>query len=99
MPVVENLMVTVLFDLGATHSFISTDLVSKIKKPKEELIEMLLMSTPLGRLLLASKEIGDYEIKIGEVNIENDLVILNQIRRDNGNGNYYFIKLFGLDVK
>ena len=51
--------------------------MSKIKKPKEELIQTLLVTTPLGRLLLANKEIGDYEIKIGEVTIENDLLILD----------------------
>ena len=69
--------IRVLFDTGGAHSLISIDLVSKIKKPKEELIQTLLVSTPLGRLLLANNEIGDYEIKIREVTIENDLLILD----------------------
>ena len=76
-PVIENLTTRVLFDSEATHSFISIDLASKLGKPKKELMEVLLVSTPLGKVLPADKMIEKCEIKIGEVLIENDLVILD----------------------
>ena len=64
--IVENLSIKVFFDPRATHSFISTDLVSKMGKLKKELAEMLLVSTPLGRILSANKTVEKCEIKIGE---------------------------------
>ena len=73
----ENLIAKVLFDSEATYSFISIDLASRIKKPKKELTKILLVITPLERLLSINKEINRCEIKIGEDTIENDLVILN----------------------
>ena len=74
---VKNLITKVLFDLRATHSFISTSLASRIKKPKKDLIELLLVSTPLGKLLPARKEMNICKIKIGENTTEIDLVILD----------------------
>ena len=55
--IIENLTTRVLFDLGATHSFISVDLASKIRKPKKELTEVLLVSSPLGKVLLTDRVI------------------------------------------
>ena len=79
---VENLLARALFDLGATHSFIFIDLAYRIKKSKKELTKTLLVSTPLGKLLLVSEEISRCEIRIGENIIKNDLVVLNLIEFD-----------------
>ena len=62
--VVENLSARVFFDLRTTHSFISADLASKMRKPKKELTEMLLVSTPLGKVLPTDKMLEKCEIKI-----------------------------------
>ena len=75
--VVKNLLAKVLFNPRATHSFIFVDLASKIKKSKKELTKMLLVSTPLGKLLPTSEEINKCEIKIGENITKNDLVVLD----------------------
>ena len=65
MLVVEILLAWALFDLRATHSFISTHLASRIKKSKKALTKTLLVSTPLGKLLPVSEEINRCEIKVG----------------------------------
>ena len=66
---IENLNINALFDHGATNSFISIDLASKMGKPKKELMEVLLVT---GKVLPTDKMIEKCEIKIGEVLIEND---------------------------
>ena len=76
MLMVESLPTKVLFDLGAINSFISIDLVLKIEKPKKELMKILLVSAPLGRILPASEGISECEIKIGKVTTKIDLVVL-----------------------
>ena len=75
--VVKNLSAKVLFDPGATHSFIYVDLAAKMRKSKKELMKTLLVSTPLGKVLTADKILEKCEIKIGGVNTKNDLVILD----------------------
>ena len=74
---VENLLARVLFDPGATHSFISVDLASKLQNLKKSLSEKLLVSTPLGKILSADNMIENCEVKIGDVITKADLVVLN----------------------
>ena len=74
---VENLLARVLFDPGATHSFISVDLASKLQNLKKSLPEKLLVSTPLGKILSADNMIENCEVKIGDVITKVDLVVLN----------------------
>ena len=75
--VIENLIARVLFDPGATHSFIFVDLASKLGKPKKELTKVLLLSTLLGIVLPTDKMIENCEIRTRDVFTENDLVILD----------------------
>ena len=75
--VVENLTARVLFNPGATHSFIPIALTSNIEKPQKELTKMLLVSSLLGKVLLTDKIIEKCDIKIGEALTEIDLMILD----------------------
>ena len=59
------------------HSFILLDLMSKLKRLKKKLDEMLLVSTPLGRILLVIDGINGNEIKIGKLTTEGNLVVLD----------------------
>ena len=73
----ENLIAKVLFNPGATYSFILANLASRIRKPWKELVSKLIVSTPIGKLLHTNEELNKCKIKIGENIIESDLVILN----------------------
>ena len=54
-----------MFNLGAMHSFISINLASKLSKPMEELEQLLIVNTPLRRVLPATDEVKECEIRIG----------------------------------
>ena len=47
----ENLNAKVLFDAGATHSFIFVNLACKLSRPKGKLEQILVVNTLLGKVL------------------------------------------------
>jgi len=57
----------VLFDPGATHSFVSSAFVSKLNKKHEPLEFQLIVSTLIGAELIASMYYTECEVMLGEV--------------------------------
>ena len=57
----------VLFDPGATHSFVTAAFASKLNKKSEPLESQLIISTPLGVKMTANECYKKCEIMIGEV--------------------------------
>ena len=74
---VNNLVVKVLFDLGAIHSFISMDLAFKMITPKKSLDQVLIINTLLGRALIATNGVDECEVKRDEQFTRINLVVLN----------------------
>jgi len=67
----------VLFDHGATYSFVSTTFASKLNKKPEPLKFQLIISTSLGAELIVSRCFRECEVMIGKVNVGRS----NKIRR------------------
>jgi len=67
-----------LFDLGATHSFISNAFNSKLDRTTQPLKFQLVISTPLGAEVIASAKYKECEIIIGGVRALVDLIKLRE---------------------
>ena len=65
-----------MFDPRATHSFTFVNLACKLSKPKEKLEQILVVNTPLGKVLLAIDGMKMCEIQIGKCIMEIGLVVL-----------------------
>ncbi|KAA0042125.1 ty3-gypsy retrotransposon protein [Cucumis melo var. makuwa] len=59
---IYNLPAVVLFDPGATHSFVSSIFLTKLNKMLEPLSEGLAISTPVSDVLLVSKVLHNCEV-------------------------------------
>jgi len=72
----------VLFDSGATHFFVSVIFASKLNKKSEPLEFQLIISTPIGAEMIASRCYKKCEVMIGEVKTWVDLVKLGRMEYD-----------------
>lgn len=78
----------ILIDLGFTHSFMSTSLVKHIDSTLEPLDQELVISTPLGKTMIAKQVYKSYVVKIGEVELLANLILLDL---------QYFDVILGID--
>ena len=62
---ISDMPVLTLFDTGASHSFISATLCSKLKLTKEKLSDALEVSIPLGRILIADEICKSIDLDLG----------------------------------
>ena len=67
--------VLILFDTGASHSFISRAFVDKYKLPTESMKESIRVSSPGGDMI-ASAGCHDLTVRIGALNFIAHLVVL-----------------------
>ena len=72
----------VLFDSGATHSFISTEFASCLNMCPIPLDEKLCVSTPMGDCLTTSYVIKGCDIKILDEHLKADLIVMPMIDFD-----------------
>ena len=72
----------VLFDSGASNSFISSSFATKINKKPEPLSFQLVVSTPVGTTLTTNVYYKGCEITIGEMKTQADLIKLGEIEYD-----------------
>jgi predicted aspartyl protease len=72
---INSVPATVLFDSGASHSFITEQFVTKHDVPKGSMKTHLLISSPNGEMK-STYVCPQVNLKIGEIDFEEDLVIL-----------------------
>ena len=72
----------VLFDPGATHSFISSSFATTINKESEPMSYQLVVSTPVGARLTTSEYYKGCEIIIGEMKTQADLIKIGKMEYD-----------------
>ena len=72
----------VLFDPGATHSFISSSFASMINKNPEPMSYHLVVSTPVGASVTTNEYYKECEIIIGEMKTLADLIKLGEMEFD-----------------
>jgi len=66
----------VLFDIGATHSFISSTFISRLNKKSERLKFQLVVPTSIGAEVVTSMYYKENEVMIREVKTQVGLVKL-----------------------
>ena len=74
IPILDNIC-SVLFDSGATHSYISLGMIEKLDKPCERFRTRFVTELPSGEIVLSSR-IVRVPIKIEDVELEGDLIEL-----------------------
>ena len=72
----------VLFDLEATHSFLSPHLAKQLGRQAGRLERPLSVATPIGRSLEVSVVYRDCEVLIGGHNLPADLILLHMVDFD-----------------
>jgi len=75
----SKIVARVLFDSGATHSFISSSFATKINKKSEPLSFQLVVSTSVGTKLTTDVYYKGCEITIGEMKTHADLIKLREM--------------------
>jgi predicted aspartyl protease len=73
MFLINSVPATVLFDSGASHSFITEQFVTKHDVPRSSMKTHLLISSPNGEM---KSTYVCPQVKIGEIDFEADLVII-----------------------
>ena len=72
----------VLFDSGASHSFIDASCVKVLGLEVESLVKPLYVSSPLGTRVRVDKIHGDCELKISEIPLTVDLKVMDMSEFD-----------------
>jgi hypothetical protein len=72
---INSVPATVLFDSGASHSFITEQFVAKHDVPRSSMKTHLLISSPNGEMK-STYVCPQVNLKIGEIDFEADLVII-----------------------
>lgn len=70
-----NFLTSMLFDLRATYSFISSSPAETINRQVEPLENGIYISIPLGEVLLVKQVSRDYKIKFGDITSKVDLIL------------------------
>ena len=71
-----NNLCHVLFDSGATHSYISLGMIDKLDKPSERFRTRFVTELPSGKVVLSSRIVRGVPIKIEDKELEGDLIEL-----------------------
>ena len=74
---VSSIHASVLFDSGATHSFISTTFIRQHDIVCESMKTKLYIETPVGGILSTESMCKSCSIRIGERELSTDLVVLD----------------------
>ncbi|KAA0041710.1 putative retroelement [Cucumis melo var. makuwa] len=77
-----NVPADVLFDLGATHSFVSSIFLTKLNRMLEPLSEGLAIYTPVGDVLLVNEVLRNCEVLVEGISLLVDLLPLELQRLD-----------------
>ncbi|KAL0560590.1 hypothetical protein IC582_000999 [Cucumis melo] len=77
-----NVPADVLFDLGATHSFVSSIFFTKLNKILEPLFEVLAIYTPVGDVLLVNEVLRNCEVLVEGISMLVDLLPLELQRKE-----------------
>ncbi|TYK09349.1 RVP_2 domain-containing protein [Cucumis melo var. makuwa] len=77
-----NVPADVLFDPGATHSFVSSIFLTKLNRMLEPLSEGLAIYTPVGDVLLVNKVLRNCEVLVEGISLLVDLLPLELQRLD-----------------
>ncbi|KAA0047501.1 hypothetical protein E6C27_scaffold498G001280 [Cucumis melo var. makuwa] len=77
-----NVPADVLFDPGATHSFVSSIFLTKLNRMLEPLSEGLAIYTPVGDVLLVNEVLRNCEVLVEGINLLVDLLPLELQRLD-----------------
>ncbi|TYK00849.1 DNA/RNA polymerases superfamily protein [Cucumis melo var. makuwa] len=77
-----NVPADVLFDPGATHSFVSSIFLTKLNRMLEPLSEGLTIYTPVGDVLLVNEVLRNYEVLVEGISLLVDLLPLELQRLD-----------------
>ena len=79
---VANLILHVLFDSGATHSFISIVHANRIDRVKEVITRTFRTSLPSGDVLVSTHWLRAIPIQVSDRELYMDLIILNMYDYD-----------------
>ncbi|KAA0054814.1 reverse transcriptase [Cucumis melo var. makuwa] len=77
-----NVLADVLFDPGATHSFVSSIFMTKLNRMLEPLSEGLAIYTPVGDVLLVNEVLHNCEVLVEGISLLVDLLPLELQRLD-----------------
>ncbi|KAL4025983.1 hypothetical protein IC575_014389 [Cucumis melo] len=77
-----NVLADVLFDPGATHSFVSSIFLTKLNRMLEPLSEGLAIYTPVGDVLLVNEMLRNCEILVEGISLLVDLLPLKFQRKE-----------------
>ncbi|KAA0053247.1 DNA/RNA polymerases superfamily protein [Cucumis melo var. makuwa] len=81
-----NVPADVLFDPGATHSFVSSIFLTKLNRMLEPLSEGLAIYTPVGDVLLVNEVLRNCEVLVEGIRLLVDLLPLELQSLDEGSG-------------
>ena len=74
---IYNFPTYALFDLGATHSFVSSMFMSKLSKKLKPLAEELVIYNPVGDAMLVNEALRGCEVLVESVSLPMDLLALD----------------------
>ncbi|TYK07722.1 uncharacterized protein E5676_scaffold105G001490 [Cucumis melo var. makuwa] len=77
-----NVPADILFDLGATHSFVSSIFLTKMNRMLEPLSEGLAIYTPVGDILLVNEVLRNCEVLVKDISLLVDLLPLELQRKE-----------------
>ncbi|KAL4023009.1 hypothetical protein IC575_016756 [Cucumis melo] len=77
-----NVLADVLFDPGATHSFVSSIFMTKLNRMLEPLSEGLAIYTPVGDVLLVNEVLHNCEVLVEGISLLVDLLPLELQRKE-----------------
>ncbi|KAL0556157.1 hypothetical protein IC582_004667 [Cucumis melo] len=79
---ISNVPAFILFDLGATHSFVSSMFLTKLNRMLKPLYEELVIYTSVGDLLLVNEVLRNCEVLVEGISMLVDLLPLELQRLD-----------------
>ncbi|KAL4010649.1 hypothetical protein IC575_030152 [Cucumis melo] len=82
MILICNVLADVLFDPGATHSFVSSIFLTKLNRMLEPLSEGLAIYTPVGDVLLVNEVLRNCEVLVEGIRLLVDLLPLELQRKE-----------------
>ncbi|KAL4028404.1 hypothetical protein IC575_011600 [Cucumis melo] len=80
--IICNVPADVLFDPGATHSFVSSIFLTKLNRMLEPLSEGLAIYTPVGEVLLVNEVLRNCEVLVEGISLLVDLLPLELQRKE-----------------
>ena len=75
--IIDNLQAQVLFDPGATHSFVSKKFATSLNRSYELLESLLTVVTPIGKTMIASQMLRACPVNLGDKLVFANLILLD----------------------